>query len=218
MNNGRSNEGIMSMGEQAQRYRELMRNGQQSGFTLIELMVVVAIIGILASIGVPIYYNFVKQAETTDPINNMASIASSVAGMLGTGVKVSDVVTAVNTMVEDPTEMTSGVHNISAALTKMAWTPSAGTLWEYTVAAVANTAGTGVDVCIMAKGMYTVSAGTYTMATTPGYVYFSSVPASGTQWQGSQTNTANFVSGVTTITAGGACTSTSPGTVSAGAT
>lgn len=43
-----------------------MKPYKQTGFTLIELMVVVAIIAILAAVAIPAYTNYIKQANRSD--------------------------------------------------------------------------------------------------------------------------------------------------------
>ena len=45
------------------------------GFTLVELMIVVAIISVLAAIAAPIYTKYVKKARTSEAVTNLGAIA-----------------------------------------------------------------------------------------------------------------------------------------------
>ncbi|HVK95612.1 MAG TPA: prepilin-type N-terminal cleavage/methylation domain-containing protein [Noviherbaspirillum sp.] len=55
-----------------------MVQGVQRGFTLIELMIVVAIIGILAAVAIPAYQDYTVKAKVANALSSVASIKTAV--------------------------------------------------------------------------------------------------------------------------------------------
>lgn len=55
----------------------------QKGFTLIELMIVVAIIGILAAIAIPAYQNYTARAQVSEALNMASAFKSELLAKYG---------------------------------------------------------------------------------------------------------------------------------------
>ena len=77
-----------------------MKRSMQKGFTLIELMIVVAIIGILAAIALPAYQDYTRKAN----------VASAVASLAGEKIKVAE-----NYTTSAGTDFCTGVTGCSAS-------------------------------------------------------------------------------------------------------
>ena len=62
-----------------------MRKQMQQGFTLIELMIVVAIIGILAAVAIPQYQNYIAKSQVTRVMQEAGAMKTAVEACINDG-------------------------------------------------------------------------------------------------------------------------------------
>ena len=79
----------------------------QKGFTLIELMIVIAIIGILAAIALPAYQDYTNRAKVTEVITYMSSAKTGVAEQYASTTTLSGIDTEKAGLDKDPTKNSS---------------------------------------------------------------------------------------------------------------
>lgn len=99
-----------------------MKRTLQKGFTLIELMIVVAIIGILAAVALPAYQDYTVRARVSEVILAASSCRTAITEAVQTAAPNSDVTVAVqNSCSVQPTRMvTSGFASTDGVITVIA--------------------------------------------------------------------------------------------------
>ena len=95
-----------------------MLKQMQKGFTLIELMIVVAIIGILAAIAIPAYQDYTIRSQVTEGLNLAGSLKAEVAEYYAqNGSWPTAVAGGVGTLGHQATEIPSGKYVSSVNIT-----------------------------------------------------------------------------------------------------
>ena len=99
-------------------------NTVQKGFTLIELMIVIAIIGILAAIAIPQYQNYIARSQMSEPLTLLNGVQKPAQEKIDTG-------TAFAASIGDPSASTNtlGVQRVGTygELEAPAWAVTANT-------------------------------------------------------------------------------------------
>ncbi len=70
-----------------------MKNQNQKGFTLIELMIVVAIIGILAAVAIPAYSDYLKRSKVAEAVSLLSGLKTPTEEWYGSTGEWPDIIT-----------------------------------------------------------------------------------------------------------------------------
>ena len=123
---------------------------QRKGFTLIELMIVVAIIGILAAIAIPNFLRFQLKAKSSEGKTNLAAIRTSEASYYSEfGIYVSASASPA-TVMQNAKQAFVNTDGMGDGFDQLGWSPEGQVFFNYGVATdaigSAYTASAGADI------------------------------------------------------------------------
>jgi len=123
---------------------------RSAGFTLIELMIVVAIIGVLASVAIPSFRNYQMNSKRAEAYGNLAALAKTQKSYFA---EFSEFVPAAPEPGATTGDLPSGtkrdVSAISTAYAAVGWTPDGDVFFDYDTM-TAGVAGCTCTTCFTA--------------------------------------------------------------------
>ena len=103
-----------------------------AGFTLVELMIVVAIIGALASVAIPSFVNYQLSAKRAEAFANLAALAKTQKAYFAEfNVFVAAAPEPGATLSVTPTTIKRDLAPLSAAFSTVGWTPDSDVFFDY---------------------------------------------------------------------------------------
>ena len=135
------------------------RTGREEGFTLVELLIVILIVGILAAVAIPLYLGYTKDAKLAEGKALLGSVMTALQGCVqakgsGQSCSVSEIVNRVGVSTAGVTGDGRWTVTTSGSLAVSSTSPP-------TFSGTIQAAGTGADTAGLSLGMFPTTTGVF---------------------------------------------------------